>query len=273
MREEGCYKYWPTFIKELGYHDMGVVAGMCNLLHTFPTFASRRNIMFTDKCVVYLSARFWDVHIWAKQNSHFFEEVHIIIIIIHLMLCCGLQSLVKWFFDHFFFDVSVTGESCLELLSHWLIPELDNVGLLDSVILEEVRAPAHYASDMRAFQNSQSPLWIGWHGRLIWPPRSPDLTMCNKWLSFVKEQLSIICMHSVVELKGEICHIFNTIMPVMLWQALRHSWHWMQLCVDMFIMTVTIAFGWTVEVLCGEWCYICWFCNMCIDISVIFLCN
>jgi hypothetical protein len=31
------------------------------------------------------------------------------------------------------FDVSVTGESYLELLSHWLIPETDNVGLLNSI--------------------------------------------------------------------------------------------------------------------------------------------
>jgi hypothetical protein len=35
-----------------------------------------------------------------------------------------------------FFDVSVICEGYLELLSHWLIPEIDNVGLLDSIILQ-----------------------------------------------------------------------------------------------------------------------------------------
>jgi hypothetical protein len=45
------------------------------LLHTFPTLASNCNIMFTDECVVYLSARSQNVYIWAKQNPHFFEEV------------------------------------------------------------------------------------------------------------------------------------------------------------------------------------------------------
>jgi hypothetical protein len=51
----------------------------------------------------------------------------------------------------------------------------------------------------------------------------PDLTMYHKWLwSFVKEQLRTVCMHSVAELKGEICRTFNTITPVMLQYA---SWH------------------------------------------------
>jgi hypothetical protein len=35
-----------------------------------------------------------------------------------------------------FFDVSVTRESYLKLLSRWLISELDKVGLLNNVILQ-----------------------------------------------------------------------------------------------------------------------------------------
>jgi hypothetical protein len=96
------------------------------------------------------------------------------------------------------FDVSVTGENYLELLSHWLIPELDNFGLLSSAILQQYGAPAHYAADVHAFLNSQFLLWIVRHGPLIWLPRSPNLTMCDNWLwSSVKEQLSTACMHSV----------------------------------------------------------------------------
>jgi hypothetical protein len=61
----------------------------------------------------------------------------------------------------YFFDLSVTAESYLELLSHWLIPELDNVSLLNSVILQQDGTPAHYAANVHAFLNSEFPLWIG----------------------------------------------------------------------------------------------------------------
>jgi hypothetical protein len=74
--------------------------------------------------------------------------------------------------------MTVTGESCLDLLSHWLIPELDIVGLLSSVILQD-GVPVHCAPEVRAFLNNQFPQWTGQHGHLIWPFRSPDLTTCH----------------------------------------------------------------------------------------------
>jgi hypothetical protein len=111
----------------------------------------------------------------------------------------------------------MTGGSYLELLSHWLIPKFDNVSLLNSVILQSDGAPAHYALDMQTFLNIQFPLWIGQHGPLIWPSRSPSLTMCDNWLwSLVKEQLSTIWMHSFAELKFKVHCIFNTITLVIL---------------------------------------------------------
>jgi hypothetical protein len=127
------------------------------LLHIFPTLTFCRNIMFTDECVVYLSTRSQNVYIWAKQNPHFFEEVaqHPS----HVMMWAGVTS--ELIIGPYFFDMSVTGESYLDLLPHWLIRELDNVSLLNSVILQQDGAPAHYAADMCAFLKKKFPLWIG----------------------------------------------------------------------------------------------------------------
>jgi hypothetical protein len=58
----------------------------------------------------------------------------------------------------YFFDVTVTGESYLELLSHWLSPELNNASLLNNVIFQQDGAPV---SDVHAFLNSQFLLCIG----------------------------------------------------------------------------------------------------------------
>jgi hypothetical protein len=87
--------------------------------------------VFTDERAVYFSARF-RIYIWAKHNRHFFEEEaqHPP----HVMMWAGVSS--ELIIGPSFFHVSVTGESYLELLFHWLIPELDNVGLLNSVILQ-----------------------------------------------------------------------------------------------------------------------------------------
>jgi hypothetical protein len=125
----------------------------------------------------------------------------------------------------------VTGESYLELLSQWLIPEHDNVGLLYRVILQQDWVLAHYAADVHAFLNNQFPLWTGQHGSLILPPSLPD-HMQQLIVVFFKEQLSIICMHTVAELKGKIHCIFNTITTVMLQWASQCTWQQMQLCVD-----------------------------------------
>jgi hypothetical protein len=94
MRKKGYQKYQPTFINKLCDHDMDVWWQACaTSLHAFPTLAYHRNVILTDEYAIYLSARFQNVYIWVKQNPHFFEE--------------------------------------LELLSHWLIPESDNMGLLN----------------------------------------------------------------------------------------------------------------------------------------------
>jgi hypothetical protein len=54
----------------------------------------------------------------------------------------------------YFFDVFVIDESYLELLSHWLIPEFDNVGLVNSVICQQNRTPVHHAAHTCAFLNN-----------------------------------------------------------------------------------------------------------------------
>jgi hypothetical protein len=87
---------------------------------------------FTDEYMVYLSTRSQNVYTWAKQNLHFFEEAeqHST----HVMMWARVTS--ELINRPHFFDVSVTGESYLDLFFHWLIPELDNAGLLKSIVLQ-----------------------------------------------------------------------------------------------------------------------------------------
>ena len=60
--------------------------------------------------------------------------------------------------------------------------------------------------------------------------RSPNLTTCDNWLwSYLKENLSIIQMDSVEQLKSEIIRIFRKINPDMLRRASRRTWRRIQL--------------------------------------------
>jgi hypothetical protein len=54
-----------------------------------------------------------------------------------------------------FSGISVTGVSYFDMLSQLVIPELDNVGLPNSAILQQDAAPAHYAADLHAFLNNK----------------------------------------------------------------------------------------------------------------------
>ena len=64
-------------------------------------------------------------------------------------------------------------------------------------------------------------------------PRSPDLTTCGNGLwSYFEENLSIIRMDPVEQLKREIMRIFRTITPEMLRRASRRTWRHIQLCAE-----------------------------------------
>jgi hypothetical protein len=68
-------------------------------------------------------------------------------------------------------------------MSHCLIPEPENLAFLNSIILQQDGAAAHYAVDEHSFLNNQLTL-----GPLTWTPENPKLNMCDRWLcSFVKE--------------------------------------------------------------------------------------
>jgi hypothetical protein len=74
---------------------------------------------------------------------------------------------------------TVTGQSYLEILTNWLIPELAAEG--GDYLFQQDGAPPHWRLAIRKFINELLPnRWIGRAGQNVqvfckWPPRSPDL--------------------------------------------------------------------------------------------------
>jgi hypothetical protein len=230
MKEHGYGCFRPGTVNELSDSDMDRRREACKLLlREFPTTTSRSNVLFTDECAIYLSSRSRNVYVWSKSNPHFFEEI--VQHPPHVMIWAGVTS--EFVVGPYFFPCGgVNGEKYLEMLEHWLIPELDKIGLTDKVVIQQDGAPAHYAISVRDFLSEHFSVWIGRSAPLSWPPRSPDLTTCDNWLwSFVKEHVSHIRMQNIAELKQTVLTAFSLITQQMLRKASKRTWRRMKICV------------------------------------------
>jgi hypothetical protein len=96
----------------------------------------------------------------------------------------------------FFAETSVTKCTCLDMLSEWLLPQLEE-GVPD-FILQQDGAPPHWNGHVRDHLNGHLPQrWIGHAGQndvplMFWPPRSPDLTPCDFFFwGYVKDKVFV----------------------------------------------------------------------------------
>jgi hypothetical protein len=65
-------------------------------------------------------------------------------------------------FGPFFIHGSVTGQAYHDMLSEWLVAQLQQEGIKDTVVLQLDGAPPHFALDVRDYLNKTFPgRWIG----------------------------------------------------------------------------------------------------------------
>lgn len=229
MSQEGYKHFKPIMVNELSDNDMVRRASACEeMLTKLSTLRQRQSVLFTDECAIYLSSKPRNIYFWSKSNPRYYEELqqHPP----HVMLWAGVTS-THVVGPYFFPAGGVNSDRYMDMLEHWLIPELYRLGIVIDAILQQDGAPAHFSISVREFLTTQFPLWIGRGGPLAWPPRSPDLTTCDNWLwSFVKEQVSSKRLHSIDELKQAVRDAFGQIKSIMLKRACRRTWRRIQLC-------------------------------------------
>jgi hypothetical protein len=93
----------------------------------------------------------------------------------------------------FFAEKSVTGQVYLKMLQNWLMPQLAEE---EEFIFQQDGAPPHWHMGVREYLNGNLPgRWIGRASAAdnifcTWPPRSPDMTVCDFFLwGFVKDNV------------------------------------------------------------------------------------
>src|SRR5207245_994784 len=63
------------------------------------------------------------------------------------------------------------------------IPLMREIPGFDNFYWMQDGAPPHYSTSVRNFLTETfNEKWIGRQGPIAWPPRSPDLTVCDFWL-------------------------------------------------------------------------------------------
>lgn len=178
-------------------------------------------LCFTDECIFYEDGTFnrHNNHWWSVDNPEWTRETHR-----QRRWSVNVWAAVigDYVIGPVFIEGNVTGESYLRFIE-------DDLGqLLDEVLSEEEQDnmffqqdghPAHRAAAVIAALNRKFPnRWIGLGGPWMWPPRSPDLTLCDCFLwGYVKEKVYAEPRpQNVEQLKQKILAVFATITPEML---------------------------------------------------------
>lgn len=141
------------------------------LLEAYPDKETQNKVFFSDECSVYGDGNSRTV-VWAKENPHYYEQIKQYPPNIMVWCAVNANCLIGPFVCH----GRITADSYIDMLENQFLPELQRRRIRNPVFQQD-GAPAHTAIRSREFLNRHFPnRWIGKHGPLQWPPRSPDLT-------------------------------------------------------------------------------------------------
>lgn len=118
----------------------------------------------------------------------------------------------------YFFEGNVTGNSYLDLLGNFVLPELHRLNIdPQNIWYQHDGAAPHYAVAVRGFLDGVFRSWIGRGGPVAWPARSPDLNPCDLFLwPYLKDKVSRAAPNNIDELKEKIRHEIEQITPAVL---------------------------------------------------------
>jgi hypothetical protein len=125
------------------------------------------------------------------------------------------------------------------MLSEWLVPQLQQAGIKDTVVLQLDGAPPHFALHVCDYLNETFP--GRWFGRgseaspapFAWPPGSPNLTTPGIALSgFIKERVSKMWHRTTEVLRASVEEAFTYVTLDYLCKTSARTWHRIQLCYD-----------------------------------------
>lgn len=152
-------------------------------------------LIFGDESTFHISGKVnrHNVRIWGTENPR--ESVEHERDSPKLNVFCAVSK-KKVYGPFFFQEATVRGNAYLDMLSEWLMPQLEEDS--EDFVWVQDGAPPHWLHDVRDYLDESLPQrWIGRAADdnlnlLRWPPRSPDLTPCDFFLwGYVKDRVFV----------------------------------------------------------------------------------
>lgn len=182
LHKKKYHPYKPTFVQELSDDDHDRRLEFCqwilNSSLQHPQFHLR--IVFSDEAVFHVNGTVnkHNLHYWSTENPKaFVEKLH------------DRRSVTVWaMIDHtgvLSYDISeltMNSDRYCNVLKQHVIPFLRR-NENQSRFYQQDGAPPHYSiASRRILDENLTGRWIGRRGPVEWPPRSPDLTVCDFFL-------------------------------------------------------------------------------------------
>jgi hypothetical protein len=123
-------------------------------------------------------------------------------------------------FGPFFLHGYVSGQAYHNMLNEWLVPQLQQAGIKDTVGLQLDGAPPHFALHMCGYLNETFPgQWIGRGSEaspapFAWPPGNPNLTTPDNapW-GFIKERVNKMRYRTTEVSRAAVKEAFTYVTP------------------------------------------------------------
>jgi hypothetical protein len=142
-----------------------------------------KRIIFSDEATFHLSGKVnrHNIMIWGSEKP--VAVVKLERVSPKVKVFCAV-SRRRVFGPLFFAEKSVRGQVYLKMLQNWLMPQLAE----EEFIFQQDGAPPHWHMGVREYLSGNLPgRWIDRASAVddiicTWPPRSPDLTVCDFFL-------------------------------------------------------------------------------------------
>lgn len=170
------YKFLP--VQELSEEDRQARLLFCTgMMDQYFENNVFQNILFTDEAIFNTAGIFnrKNSHYWCNSNEHRVKEIK----------KQGRKSVYVWcgiirdrIIGPVFYDFILNGARYLNLLENDISQLINNLpdDIKNGLIFQQDSAPYHTVMPVRNWIHERFPLWIGRHGTIDWPPRSPDLS-------------------------------------------------------------------------------------------------
>lgn len=202
LHENNYNHYKPIYTNKLLPIDKVKRKAFCEWLFDKDEFNFHRYIYYSDEAVFHINGHVnkHDVFIWATQNPNTIIEESNTRQRLTVWALIGYEGVVKFQI----FESTVNADAYEEILDNGVIPFLTKRKNAKLIFQQDGASPHFATKNIDLLNENLANRWIGRGSNLIeWPPRSPDLTICDYFLwGYLKEK---VYSHNIKNL-GDLKH-------------------------------------------------------------------